>query len=120
MRALIVSAFLALAGCGEAPPDAKFNVAGGDPDKAPQIIRHYGCGACHTVPGVPGANATVGPSLKGLRDRPYVAGVLANTPDNLVKWIEHPRQIDPKTAMPETGITEKEARHVAAYLYTAR
>jgi cytochrome c1 len=121
MRALTCVALLALcAGCGQAPPEAKHTVAGGDRDKAPEIMRRYGCGACHVVPGVPGANATVGPPLQGLRDRPYIAGVLANTPENLVRWIAHPREIDPRTAMPDTGITEKEARHVAAYLYTTR
>ena len=121
MRALIASLIaIALAACGEPRPDAKRDVAGGDRAKAPHLIRHYGCGACHTVPGVPGANATVGPSLERLRDRPYIAGVLANTPENLVKWIVHPRQIDPRTVMPETGISEAEARHVAAYLYSFR
>jgi hypothetical protein len=35
-------------------------------------------------------------------------------------WIESPRSIDSKTAMPITGISRAEARHVAAYLYTLR
>ena len=122
MRALSAAVLtaLALTACGDPPSDPKFSVTGGEPRKAPDIIRHYGCGACHTIPGVPGANASVGPSLKGLRNRPYVAGVLSNSPDNLVRWIQHPREVDPKTAMPETGITQDEARHVAAYLYSAR
>lgn len=123
MRALILFVLAVVVGgllaCGEPAADSKFNVAGGDPQKAPDIIRHYGCGACHTISGVPGANATVGPPLEGLRERPYVAGVLTNTPENLVRWIQHPREIDPRTAMPDTGITEQEARHVAAYLYSA-
>ena len=122
MRALTLTALacIALTGCGDPPPDLKLSVAGGDRTKAPELIRQYGCGACHTIPGVPGANASVGPSLKGLRDRPYVAGVLANNAENLVRWIQHPREVDPKTAMPETGISEEGARHIAAYLYAAR
>jgi len=49
-----------------------------------------------------------------------VAGVVTNTPDNLMQWIEDPHSVDPKSAMPGTGISHAEARHVAAYLYTLR
>ena len=30
----------------------------------------------------------------------------------------HPRKVSAHTAMPETGISDAEARHVAAYLYS--
>ena len=36
-------------------------------------IQYYGCGSCHTVPGVPGARATVGPPLDQMDERSYVA-----------------------------------------------
>ena len=49
-----------------------------------------------------------------------VCGVLANRPDNLVRWIVNSRAISPKTAMPITGISEQHTRHVAAYLLTLR
>lgn len=102
--------------CSDSSESKQPALAGADPTKAPDLIRQYGCGACHTVPGVPGANATVGPALKGLRNRPYIAGTLTNTPENLVRWIQHPREIDPRTAMPDTGISEEDARNIAAYL----
>jgi cytochrome c2 len=35
-----------------------------------------------------------------------------------MKWIEHPRAVNPKTAMPELGVTRTEARDMAAYLYS--
>jgi hypothetical protein len=51
---------------------------GGDPDRAPVIMRRYGCSGCHVVPGVAGARGMVGPSLDGFSKRLYVAGVLVN------------------------------------------
>jgi cytochrome c1 len=92
----------------------------GNPDRAIQSIVRYGCAACHNVPGVqmPGGLAAV--SLSGVADRLYVGGVVENTPENLVRWIVNPKQFDARTAMPLTGITEPEARDVAAYLYQGR
>jgi cytochrome c1 len=49
-----------------------------------------------------------------------IAGELPNTPANLTHWIQHPREVEPKTAMPELGVTEDEAYDIAAYLYTLR
>jgi cytochrome c len=50
----------------------------------------------------------------------YVAGVLANTPDNLIQCIRNPPDVDPRTAMPNLGIGEPDARDIAAYLYTLK
>ncbi len=92
-------------------------MTGGDAALAPAIFRRYGCTGCHTIPGIPGADGKVGGALSGLREQNYVGGVLNNTPDNLIQWIASPPRFSPRTAMPATGITEEEARHVAAYLY---
>ncbi len=92
-------------------------VTGGDPDRAPELIRRYGCGGCHTIPGVPGADGQVGPPLAGLSSRVYVGGVAPNTAQDLTRWIVAPQSLSPGTAMPATGISESEARDVAAYLY---
>jgi len=83
-------------------------------------IRKYGCNTCHEISGVPGARGLIGPSLDGIGQRYYIAGELANSPDNLMLWIEHPRQVEPHTAMPEVGVTEQDGRDIAAYLYTLR
>jgi cytochrome c1 len=56
----------------------------------------------------------------GLRGYIDIAGRLPNQPENLIRWIAHPQSVDPQTAMPDPGISEDEARHVAAYLYTLR
>lgn len=92
-------------------------LTGGDPEGAPELITRYGCGGCHTIPGVPGADGKVAGPLTDMRARVYVGGVARNTPRNMVAWIVDPRSLSPRTAMPATGITEAEARDVAAYLY---
>jgi len=92
-------------------------LTGGDPERAPALAVRYGCAGCHTMPGILGADGTVGPPLAGLRERVFIAGVLPNTADNLIAWIEQPRRFSPRTAMPATGITTSEARDVAAWLY---
>lgn len=76
----------------------------------------YGCAGCHNIPGVPGARGEVGPPLSGFDRRLYIAGALTNEPHNLVRWLVNPSAVDPHTAMPVTGISEAEARVVAAYL----
>jgi cytochrome c1 len=95
-------------------------ITGGDPALAPALMRTYGCAACHTIPGVDGANALVGPPLTHMASRAYIGGVLPNAPDNMMRWIRDPRGVDSLTAMPNTGVTESDARHIAAYLYTLR
>jgi cytochrome c2 len=91
---------------------------GGDAHHGRQLIEHYRCGACHTIPGIPDANGTVGPPLFFWGRRAYIAGELPNSPANLVRWIESPKAVEPGTAMPTLGLSEQEARDVSAYLYT--
>jgi cytochrome c2 len=95
-------------------------LTGGDPERGAKLIPFYGCGGCHAIPGVRGANGLVGPPLQRFAGRIYIGGVLTNRPDHLVRWIVNPRAVSPRTAMPRTGISEPEARHVAAYLLTLR
>lgn len=83
-----------------------------------QAIIEYGCGTCHTIPGVRGADGLVGPPLTRFGRRGYIAGRLANTPDNLARWIENPDEVDPQTAMPNLGVTPEEAANIAAYLHS--
>jgi cytochrome c len=92
-------------------------ITNGDPARATDIMRRYGCAGCHTIPGVPGGDGRVGGSLAELRQRVYIAGVTTNSPDNLIRWIVSPQAFSPQTAMPPSGISEAEARDVAAYLY---
>ena len=93
-------------------------MTGGDIARAPELIRRYGCAGCHTIPGIAGGDGKVGGPLKDIRQRVYVGGVVTNSPDNMIRWIVSPQTFSPRTAMPATGISEAEARDVAAYLYS--
>lgn len=97
-----------------------YKMAEGDTERAPALIRQYGCGTCHRIPGVEGAQGGVGPPLGHFAERAYVAGVLPNTPANLMHWIRNPQSVVPGNAMPDMGVTEQDARDIAAYLYTLR
>jgi cytochrome c2 len=93
-------------------------VTGGDPQRGVAAIGKYGCGSCHTIQGISSAHGLVGPPLTGIGDRMYIGGVLRNTPENLTRWIEDPKAVDEKTAMPKLGVSQREANDIAAYLYS--
>ena len=82
------------------------------------LLRQFGCGSCHEIPGVAAARGKVGPPLAGVATRVYIAGVLPNTPENLVRWLRDPPAVSPQSAMPDLGVTERDARDIAAYLAT--
>ena len=109
-----------VSGCSHGEADAAALTGGGSPQHGALLIRSYGCGTCHAVPRVPGANATVGPNLQGIASRAYIAGVLPNTPNNMVRWIQNPQAVDEKTAMPNLNVSSRDARDIAAYLYTLK
>jgi cytochrome c2 len=112
---------LALAGCHEeAERREAIQMTGGNPEHGAMLIRRYGCHACHTIPGIEGATALVGPPLDRIAGRVYLAGRLPNTTQNLMRWIEDPQRVSPGTAMPDVGVTSHDARDIAAYLYTLR
>ena len=101
-----------LAGCGDTPPPA----LGGDPENGRLLLRQFGCGSCHRIPGVAAARGNVGPSLDGVGQRVYLGGVLPNTPENMARWIRNPKQFDPETAMPDLPVSEGQAHDMVAYL----
>jgi cytochrome c2 len=112
--ALAIPLILVAAGCGSV---AAVTVPGGHPDKAPALFKTYGCGSCHTIPGIDGADGRIGPKLSGLADKQNIAGRLGNTPDNVVRWITKPQEIDPGNVMPDLGVSDAAARDITAYLY---
>jgi cytochrome c2 len=119
-RAALLALTLLAAACRrdqDLQDEARALTHGGDPARGRALIQQYGCGSCHEIPGVPGARGSVGPSLATLRERAFVGGVLPHTPENLYRWIEDPPKVDSLTAMPDLGVSEGEARHIAAYLY---
>jgi cytochrome c oxidase assembly factor CtaG len=109
-----------LSSCDRASGDNRYQLTNADSERGRTAIRKYGCGSCHNIPGVSGAVGMVGPPLGQIAQRVYIAGVLPNEPDNMIRWIENPQGIDPKTAMPYMAVTTRDARDIAAYLYTLR
>lgn len=112
---LLLSPLLAT-GCGS----DKVESTPGDPQHGRAAIREYGCGSCHVIPGISGADGHTGPSLERIAKRVYLAGVLPNTPDDMARWIREPEVVDPRTAMPNMGVSESDARDITAYLYTLK
>jgi putative membrane protein len=118
---LISFALLQGVACGgRATYRAAAAMTGGDPVRGQLAITKYGCDTCHTIPGIRTARALVGPPLGSVGARVYLAGHLPNTPTNMEQWIQHPRAHEPHTVMPEMGVTDLDARDIAAYLYTLR
>ena len=115
---------LALPGCDGKAEEPKSGASpmsfGGDPGRGAKQIVAIGCGACHTIPGISGADALVGPPLDKMGRRVYLAGLLRNTPDNMVTWLRYPQRIVPGNAMPDMHLSEEQARDIAAYLYTLK
>jgi cytochrome c1 len=85
-------------------------------DRGRQVIAEYKCGSCHTIPGIHGANGVFGPPLNYFGRRSYIAGNFPNSAGNLVEWIMDAPAMKPKTAMPDLGVPQLEARDAAAYL----
>src|SRR5215217_6649348 len=94
MAATFAMALLgAVAACGSNVRREAAELTGGDPARGAATIGRYGCAACHTIPGIRGATALVGPSLERVARRTYLAGQVQNTPTNMVRWIQHPQNV---------------------------
>jgi cytochrome c2 len=118
MLAIAVAALL-VAACASTPSrQSPPQVPGGDPRRGATGIERFGCGSCHVIPGIGGADGTVGPPLTDFSHRGFIAGELPNNGDNLIRWIMDPQAVEPGTDMPDLDIGEGEARDIAAYLFT--
>jgi cytochrome c1 len=105
-----------------AAPPQRIDAYDGKPSAArgARAIHQYACVTCHEIPGIVGANAPVGPPLAGIASRVMLGGVLPNSPENMVLWLRQPQKVAPLTAMPDLGLTERDARDIAAYLATLK
>lgn len=119
----LLGAVCAGSGCSGNNPDLSVSyvvATGGDARHGRAAIEQRNCGQCHTIPGIRRARGVAAPPLMWFARRSFIAGEVPNTPANLVQWVRAPQSIEPKTAMPTIGLSEQEARDVAAYLYTLR
>jgi cytochrome c len=121
-RILFIVAVLQVAeACSQASGHtADRDVERGDSDRGRAAFASYGCGSCHEIPGIEGARGMVGPPLTHWSQRRIIAGEVPNDPERLITWITVPQSIEPGTAMPNLGVTDGDARDMAAYLYTLR
>lgn len=92
----------------------------GDAERGRHVLQEYACIVCHEIPGVVGASAPVGPPLAQMGMRSFIAGVLPNTPENMVRWLRAPEKFVPDGAMPDLGVSERDATDMAAYLDSLR
>ena len=120
---LLASLLLCLTSCKSgherALAEAQATV-GGDPQRGAFLMLRYGCGGCHRVPGIVGAAGKGAPSLEHLAQEAYISGNLPNTPENVMRWIQFPHSILPKTKMPEMGVSSTDARDITTYLWSLR
>ena len=113
------TASILLAGLGVANCDAGTTGtarAGADAERGQRLLMQYQCGSCHTIPGVAAARGVRGPSLEAFGKRSYIAGRIPNRAEALARWISAPQSLVPDTAMPNMGVSNADARDMAAYL----
>jgi cytochrome c2 len=99
---------------------AAHELTGGDPARGEDVFHQHACGACHAIRDVDQANGRTGPALDGVASRAFLAGGLPNDPPHMIAWVRRPQALQPGAGMPDMGLTEVQARDVAAYLYTLR
>jgi len=98
------------------PPASAGNVANGK-----QVAAQFGCGVCHVIPGIEGAEGALGPTLAGVASRPAISdGVVKNTPANLTQYILSPASVNPQSRMPRMGVSPAEAQDITAFLMTLK
>jgi cytochrome c oxidase subunit 2 len=98
------------------------------------FFRESYCVLCHAIEGTAAAGI-IGPNLTRIGGRSTIAaGLLENTPENLVSWITDPRAVKPGAQMPGAdypvtyegqtfpplNLNEEQIRALAAYLSSMR
>ena len=104
------------AGCADKSTTVR-DLVGADPERGRRVAEAAGCAACHAMPGIAWPRGRVGGDLSGFADRVLIAGRFPNQPQTLVRWLRDAPSLAPDTGMPSTGLSEADARDVAAYLY---
>jgi cytochrome c oxidase subunit 2 len=88
--------------------------------QAGEVVFLRSCGACHAVAGT-NALGRYGPDLTHVAARPTIgAGVLANTPENLARWIRNAPAVKEGSRMPALALDDADLQSVVSYLTTLR
>lgn len=108
------AAWLAAASTPSPPPTDPTLVYG------KQVFMSSGCPLCHSISGTD-ARATVGPGLSHFKSRASIAsGTLANTRENLTRWIQNPSAFKPGVRMPALPLKPAELDALVSYLETLK
>ena len=96
-----------------APPPAR----GAEYAAGEKLFLTKGCMGCHSLQAANAPKGLIGPNLANVGSRAYIAaGWLANTDENLERWIREPQAVKKGVLMPNLGVTVEEARALRAYL----
>jgi cytochrome c oxidase subunit 2 len=80
------------------------------------LFERNACGSCHAIAGTP-HQGRAAPDLTHFAARPTIsAGVLANTPENLARYLRDPQAVKPGIVMPNAQLGEEEIAALVAYL----
>jgi cytochrome c oxidase subunit 2 len=83
-----------------------------------RIFQQMTCVNCHTVNGT-AAKGQAAPDLTHFAGRQTLGAVLlANTPENLSRWLKNPQDIKPAILMPNLKLTDAQVGDLTAYLET--
>lgn len=83
-----------------------------------EVFISQGCGACHRIDGLPGADGRRGPDLTHVGSRmTLAAGMFPNTVGNFGGWIASAQHLKPGNEMPSFDrLTGDELRALASYM----
>ena len=112
MTLALAAGAVILAACAKSSPAPP-----GDPERGRLLLRQYGCGTCHRIPGVPTATGDVGPTLDNVARRAYLAGTLPNTQASMARFIRAPQSVKAQTLMPDLKVGDAHAADMVAYLW---
>jgi cytochrome c1 len=107
--------------------DAPAVLAGANAARGRELMDTKGCGLCHRMTGVADLHPGILPTGVAVAD---MARAVRLAPDlrfarerwrasSVVRWLVDPAAVKPDTPMPKLGLTDDEARAIAAYLLTA-
>ena len=84
------------------------------------LFQQTSCVNCHAIKGTL-ASATIGPDLTHFAGRKQLgAGIAANTPENLRRWLRDPQQVKVGVKMPDFKFTDEQLTQLANYIETLK
>jgi len=105
-------------GLPTSPEQEAVTTATAESEPEHQLFVRHGCAVCHSIAGTSAAGRA-GPDLTLIAQRETLAaGTIANTPDNLLRWLADPQAIKPGSNMPATVAPESELKALVRYMST--